>query len=201
MAIELASAALQWAGGEGRFLPPVQIGRDHRERNLQRGEILRHRFGQKLRAEFLGVELRRLAESAGEQVGERAGACGDEPARDFTAIMRQRDDVAADVLAAHAGGISRANQRADRGAGDSGGFYAQIVERLDHRDMRQPARAAAAERERKRLHAPACRANSQALAASGRTNSALAAAKALVAVPSRTRPAMPCRIAARRKKL
>ena len=161
---------LQRPGGEGRFLPPVQIGRDHRERNLQRGEILRHSFGQKLRAEFLGVELRRLAEGAGEQVGQRAGARGDQPARDLGAVMRQRDDVAADVLAAHAGGISGADQRADRGAGDGGGLYAQFVERLDHRDMREPARAAAAERERKRLHAPAPARTPRPWRRAGRTN-------------------------------
>ena len=40
-----------------------------------------------------------------------------------------------------------------------------------------------------------------AFAASGRTSGAMAAAFSLVAVPSRTRPTMPCRIAASRKKL
>ena len=113
---------LQRARSEGRFLAPMQIGRDHRERNLQRGKILWHRFRQKLRAEFLGVELRRLAERAGKQIGQRAGARSDQPARDLAAVMRQRDDVAANVLAAHAGGVSRADQRADRGAGNRGGF-------------------------------------------------------------------------------
>ena len=47
----------------------------------------------------------------------------------------------------------------------------------------------------------ASRANSQALSASGRTISALAGANSDVAVPSRTRPMMPCKIAAMRKKL
>src|SRR4029077_15341468 len=173
----------------------MEVGRDHREWNLQRGEILRHGLRQKLRAEFLGIELGRLTESAGEQIGERTGTRGDEPARDLATVMRERDDVAAELLAAHAGGVSRADERADRGAGDGGGFYAQFVERLEHRNMREPARAAAAKRQRKRLHAPPGRANPQALAASGRTISALAAAKALVAVPSRTRPTMPWRIA------
>ena len=40
-------------------------------------------------------------------------------------------------------------------------------------------------------HCPASRANDQAVAASGRTISALAGAYSLVAVPSRTRPTMP----------
>ena len=51
----------------------------------------------------------------------------------------------------------------------------------------------AAERKGKALRhcAPASRANSQALMASGRTSGAIAAAFSLVAVPSRTRPTMP----------
>ncbi len=120
MADRACQRRLQWAGCEGRFLAPVQVGRDHRERNLQRGKILRHRFGQKLGAEFFRVELRRLTEGTGEQVGQRAGARGDQPARDLAAVMRQRDDVATNILAAHAGGVGGANKRADRGAGDGG---------------------------------------------------------------------------------
>ena len=55
--------------------------------------------------------------------------------------------------------------------------------------------------DRNRQRAPACRANSHALSASGRIISALAGANSLVAVPSRTRPMMPCKMAAMRKKL
>ena len=58
----------------------------------------------------------------------------------------------ADVLAAHAGRISRADQRADRGAGYGRGPHPHLVERLDHRDMGEAARAAAAERKREGLH-------------------------------------------------
>ena len=57
------------------------------------------------------------------------------------------------------------------------------------------------ESERKALHAAVSCANCQALAASGRTMAAMPIAFSLVAVPSRTRPAMPCRMAAMRKKL
>ena len=49
--------------------------------------------------------------------------------------------------------------------------------------------------------AQAWRANSQAFSANGRIISALAGANSLVAVPSRTRPMMPCKMAAIRKKL
>src|SRR5260370_1000265 len=77
----------------------------------------------------------------------------------------------------------------------------ELVERRDHGDMGEPARPAAAEREREGLHAPASCANRHAVAASGATMAALAGAYSLVAVPSRTRPTMPWKIAARRKKL
>ena len=112
------------------------------------------------------------------------------------------DGVAAHLAAAHAGGIARADDGADRGAGDGDGLHAHLVERLGHDDMGEAARPAAAERQRDGLHlAPASRAKRQAVSASGRTICALAGACSLVAVPSRTRPAMPCRIAAMRKKL
>jgi hypothetical protein len=106
-----------------------------------------------------------------------------------------------DVLAAHACGISSADQCTDRCAGDRGRLQPHVVERLKHRNVGEAARAATTERERERFHAPACTAKSQAFAAKAGTSAPLAAAKALVAVPSRTRPAMPCKIAAMRKKL
>ena len=88
-------------------------------------------------------------------------------------------------------------------------FDRQAVHRALAGDVRDPARAAATQCQRKTLRArqalahgaPASRANAQAFSASGRTSGAMAAALALVAVPSRTRPTMPCRMAARRKKL
>ena len=131
-----------------------------------------------------------------------AGARQHQAAPHLGAIVGEVDDVATDRLAAHAGRVDGARHGADRGARDRDRPDAQFVERLEHRDMGKPARAAAAEREREALHqAPAARANDHAVAASGRTIRARAAACSLVAVPSRTRPAMPCRIAAMRKKL
>src|SRR5262249_2957032 len=110
-------------------------------------------------------------------------------------------DVAADRLPAHPRAIERAGHGADRGARNCNGPDAQLVERLEHRDMRESARAAGTERKRQAFHQAPAPANDHATVASGRTMSALAAACSLVAVPSRTRPAMPCRIAAIRKKL
>ena len=66
-----------------------------------------------------------------------------------------------------------------------------------------PERSSASERKAKGFahRAPAARANSQALLASGRTSGPIANACSFAAVPSRARPTMPWKIAARRKKL
>ena len=70
MAIDAASAARSGRRRKRCFLAPVQIGRHHGQRNGERGKIRRHGFGQELRAEFLGIQLRRLTEAAGKEVGE-----------------------------------------------------------------------------------------------------------------------------------
>ena len=161
------------------------------------GHLRRH----ELFAKLLGVDLRGLAKPPVQQIAEITGACGHQPAPRFAPIVREADDVVADILAAHACGIGGADERADRGAGDHSRPHAHLVERFDDRDMGEPARTAAAKRQSKRFHAPAWEANSKALAARGRTSCALPPARALDAVPSRTLPAIPCMIAARRKKL
>ncbi len=96
---------------------------------------------------------------------QRAGARFHQPASDFAGIVRERDDVVADVLAAHAGRIGGADQRADRGAGDGVRLQSHLVERLDHRDVREAARAAAAERKREGFHG--CLVPSQSSGANG----------------------------------
>src|SRR5262249_18667256 len=100
-------------------------------------------------------------------------------------------DVAAHLLGGNPGRVNRADQRADRGAGDRRRLDAHLVERLDHSDVAEAARPAAAQRERERLHAPASCAHRHAVAAPGCTIKALSGANSLVAVPSRTRPTMP----------
>ena len=129
-------------------------------------------------------------------------------ARDgLAAPVRQRKDVPPDRLAGKAGRVGSAERRADRASGDRDRPHAEFVERFHDDDVGKAARAAAAERERKRGRrgrrhlAPAARANSQAFAAIGRTICARVGANSLVAVPSRTRPTMPWMIAVMRKKL
>ena len=189
--------------GEHRLLPPIEVGRDDGQGNFELAEIVRHLVGQELLAEFFRVNQRGAAEAQVEEIGKRARARRDQAAKNFGAVMGERDDEAADLPARHPRRVGGCDQGADGGAGDGGGLLAHIVERFQHRDVGEPARAAAAEREGETLchRAPASRANSQALTASGRTSGAMAAAFSLVAVPSRTRPTMPWKIAARRKKL
>src|SRR6266446_6987296 len=181
----------------------IEVGRDDGQGNFERAEIVRHLAGQELLAEFFRVDQRGAAEAQVEEIGKRARARRDQAAKNLGAVMGERDDEAADLPARHPRRVGGCDQGADRGAGDGGGLLAHVVERFQHRDVGEPARAAAAEREGKSLRhrAPASRANSQALTASGRTSGAMAAAFSLVAVPSRTRPTMPWKIAARRKKL
>ena len=135
-----------------QFAAPVQIGGHGDERNFERCEVIRHAARQELLAELLGVHLRHLAQAAGQQVSKIAGARRHQAAPRPAPVVSEGDDVVADVLAAHAGGIGRANQRTDRGAGDRGRLDAHLVERLDHGDMGKPARAAAAERQGKSFH-------------------------------------------------
>ena len=117
-------------------------------------------------------------------------------------IIFEMDGVTPHVAAGHARRVTGADDRADGSAGNRHGLHAHLVERLGHDDMREPSRAAAAKCEGEGFHlAPASRAKRHAVSASGRTIWPLAAACSLVAVPSRTRPAMPCKIAAIRKKL
>ena len=152
MAIEAASAARSGPDVSGASCAAMQIGRHHRERNRKFREIRGDSFGQELLTEFLGVDLRSVAERSGEKIGERARARRDEPAHCFAAVVREADDVAANILAANPCRIGGADQRADRGAGDGDRLHAHLVERFDHRDMRQPTRTAATEREREGLH-------------------------------------------------
>src|SRR5579883_967285 len=116
-------------------------------------------------------------------------------------MVRDGKHMMTDISAAHSRRIGRADEGADRCAGNGCRLHTHVVERLEYRDVGEPTRTTAPERQREAPHAPAWRAKSQALAASGATSAALAAANVLVAVPSRTRPAIPWRMAAMRKKL
>ena len=171
---------------------------------FKRGEVVRHFGRQELRAEFLGVEQQRIAERRWRAIRDSCRrARREQPPEDVAAVVRERDDGAADLLAAHAGGIGRADaprrsrcRRSPTGRTPISSSASSTAICASARAPPPPSASAT------RFHrAPASRAKRQAVSASGRTICALAGACSLVAVPSRTRPAMPCRIAAMRKKL
>src|SRR4051794_1799533 len=181
----------------------MEVGCHDQERNGELLKFIRHLFRQELLAEFLGVHEGCAAEPDAEQVAERARSRHDKAPEDLRTIVNELDDKPANLGAGHASGIGGAEKRADGAAGNGSGPESQLVERFEYSNMRQPARAATAERKSEALahRAPASRANSHAFSASGRTSGAIALASSLVAVPSRARPTMPCRMAASRKKL
>ena len=99
----------------------------------------------------LGIDQHRIAQRCCEPLRQWRGARRHEAREDADAVMGERDDVAADRLAAHAGRIAGADQRPERGAGNRRRPQTQFVERLDHRHMGKRARPAHAERQRKGL--------------------------------------------------
>jgi hypothetical protein len=111
------------------------------------------------------------------------------------------DGVAAHLAAAHAGGVAGADDRADRRAGDGDRLHPHLVQRLGDDDVGEAARPAAAERQCDRLHrAPASREAPGRLRQRPhhlRLGRGVLVGRGAVA----NAPAMPCRIAAMRKKL
>ena len=84
-----------------------------------------------------------------------AHARGVKIAHEIEALLQHLDGVRADLLAAEPRGVGGGEDGADRRAGDDLGAQAELVEGFQHRNVRQPARAAAAERQG---DARACRA-------------------------------------------
>src|SRR5262245_19143872 len=118
-------------------------------------------------------------------------------------VGEDKAGIIADVLGREAGGIGSSDHRAEAAAGDDRRLDPHFIEDFEHGDMGEAARRAAAEgkADLRRAHAPASLAKCQAVSAKGRTSPAMRRALRLAAVPSRTRPTMPCRMAAIRKKL
>ena len=71
-------------------------------------------------------------------------------ADDVEALAQRLLGMRPDQLGRQPRGVGGAEDGADRGAGDDLGLQAQLVEHLQHQNMREPARAAAAQRQRDR---------------------------------------------------
>ena len=76
-----------------------------------------------------------------------AHARGVKIADEIETLLQHLDGMRADLLAAQPRGVGGGEDGADRRAGDDLGAQAELVEGLQHGNVRQPARAAAAERQ------------------------------------------------------
>ncbi len=141
MATEAASAGRIGAAVEHRLAAVPIIGRHHLERDGQFLEGRRHDVGQETLDEHLGIDQHRIAEPA-EQIGDAPDPGGEQALHHLAAIVQQRQHHGVDVAGRHARRIDRADQRADRGAGNGGRAHTQFVQRLQHQYVRKPARAA-----------------------------------------------------------
>ena len=148
-AIEAASAGLSGPVENTTWRRRVEIGGDHGERNRRaprtppapsRAGTGAQNFSASTSVALPKPTLSRLAKLPARAWTRRRNTS--------VRLCASAIDVAADLPAGHAGRIGRADQRADRGAGDRDRPHAHLVERLEHHDMGEAARAAAAERER-----------------------------------------------------
>src|SRR5262249_50887318 len=84
-----------------------------------------------------------------EQIGKGRCPCGDQTTEHSSPVMRQRNEETAHFPARHTCRVGSADERSDRGAGDRHRFFANLVERLKNRDMRQSTRPTASKCKRK----------------------------------------------------
>ena len=82
-----------------------------------------------------------------EQAARHAHARGVKIAHQIEPLFQHLVGVRADLLAAEAGGVGGGEHGADGRAGDDLGPQAELVEGFQHRNVGEPARAAAAERQ------------------------------------------------------
>src|SRR5690606_25248294 len=104
----------------------------------------RHRLGQKCLEDSLHVELAD-AQATFHGLGERARAGTPDATGHLCALAEYGAGVVVDVAPRHARRHARTHYGADGGSGDRDRLYSELVQRLDHMDMGQSARAAAAE--------------------------------------------------------
>ena len=146
IAIEAAIAGRSVALRHDHLAPGVEVAGDDLQRDFQLLEGLR----QELKARHEGfedhvrVELRRHR-AAAQKIGEGERPRPPQPRQHFPALGIEADRGLAHVLAAEAGRVAGADDRADRGAGDQRRLDAELVERLADEDMHHPAGAAAAQ--------------------------------------------------------
>ena len=129
------------------FAVPIIVRCDCRERDRQLLEAIGHGLRPEQVEEPFAVDQSGVAEAAHE-IGELADTAI-EQARDHSRpIAEGRQHMLAQFQAGEPGGEGRADDRADRAAGDARGPQAEFVKGLQHGDMAQAAGAAGPEHER-----------------------------------------------------
>ena len=143
--------AAQRAAVDHHLLLGVEVGRHDLERDLQLREVARQLRGQHHVEQRLGRQQGGVHRQDVEDLEDRLGARRDQQAGEAEALAAQDLlGVRANELGRQPGRVGGTEDRPDRGAGDDVGLEAQLIEHLQHQDVRQPARAAAAQRQRDR---------------------------------------------------
>ncbi len=132
---------------DGDFATAVEIRRHHGERNGKLLEAQRHSERQEGGDDALGIELAEPEAAVGAKFGQRRRPRAPERAEDVTARREHGEDVVLDRAGRQAARRARADDRPDRGARDPVRAKAQVLERRQDMEMREPPRPAAAERE------------------------------------------------------
>ena len=130
----------QRALGQDRLLLGVVVGGHDLERDLEVGEVARHRRGQHELEQRLGIEQGGADGQDVEDLEHRLRPGRQEVAGDAEALAQRLLGVRPDELGRESRCIGGAEDGADRGAGDDLGPDAQLVEHLQHQDVGEPAR-------------------------------------------------------------
>ena len=132
---------------EHRLRPCIEIAGNHFKRDFQFLERLRQAIEARHEGfkDDAGVELGR-DRSPAKQIGEGERARPPQPGKHLAALAVERDRRLAHLPAGESGGVSRADDRSDRRAGDRRRPYAKLVENFADEDMHHAAGAAAPKR-------------------------------------------------------
>ena len=143
--------AAQRAAVDHHLLLGIEVGRHDLERDLQLREVARDLRGQHHVEQRLGRQQGGMHRQDVEDLEDRLGARRDQQAGEAEALAGQDlFGMRANELGRQPGRVGGTEDRPDRGAGDDVGLEAQLIEHLQHQNVRQPARAAPTQRQRDR---------------------------------------------------